>query len=133
MKEKDKKKIDTEKIKKAFTEAIEKKLEEDKKYRETPSKEHLDKILADMTIGDNDSILLIKYNSENKEMVFKGVKVTTPDIYTMAHFVLAKISALDPARILDCISTLARQKELNDCWCEHNEKPEEIKDDDDNK
>lgn len=131
MKKKDEKKIEKEKIRKALEDMIEKRLEKQKEYLATPTKEHVLKVLEKHELTDNSAVCLISFNPDTLEIKFNGIKAKTSDMVAMLHYALAKVTQYDLSGVMDCVSTVSRQAELNDCWTEHNEKPEEIKDDDD--
>lgn len=130
MKKKSERKIKKENIRKALEDMIEKRLEKQKEYLATPTKEHVLKAVEKHELVDNSAVCLISFNPDTKEIKFNGIKAKTSDLVAMLHYALAKVTQYDLGGVMDCISTISRQAELNDCWTEHNEKPEEIKDDD---
>lgn len=129
MKKKSERKLKREELRKKIEEAIELRAQKLKEYRETPTKEHLQKIVEALDISDNAAILLAVKDGDN--LVFKGIKCKTCDLVTMVNYTFAKVVQNDLGGVMDCVSTIARQEELNDCWVKHNKTPEEIKDDED--
>lgn len=129
MKKKDEKVIEKEKIKKILIDAIEKKAETLKEYRETPTRTHLQKVVDELELSDNSAVLVLSYNPDTQNLSMKGVKAKSSDMFTMLQYGLAKLSSFDISSVLDCISTLARQEELNNCWVEHNETATELQED----
>lgn len=127
MKKKSERKLKREEIRKKLEDAIELRSQKLKEYRETPTKVHLDKIVNALDISDDAAILLAIKDGDN--LSFKGIKCKTSDLVAMVNYTFAKIVQNDIGGVMDCVSTVARQEELNDCWVEHNEKPEELKDD----
>lgn len=128
MKKKSERKLKKEEIRKKLEEALELRAQKLKEYRETPTKAHLEKIVGDLDISDDAAILLAVKDGDN--LMFKGIKCKTSDLVAMTSYTFAKVVQNDLAGVMDCVSTVVRQEELNDCWVEHNEKPEEYKDDD---
>ena len=126
MKKKSERKLKKEEIRKKLEEALELRAAKLKEYRETPTKEHLDKIVSNLELSDGAAVLIAIKDGDN--LAFKGIKCKTSDLVAMINYCFAKIVQNDLAGVMDCVSTVARQEELNDCWVEHNEKPEEIKD-----
>lgn len=122
------KKLTKKQIKKILVDAIEEKAKRLKEYRETPAKTHLEKIVSDLNVSDNSAALLVTFARDTKSMTFNGVKCKTSDIVAMAMYALTRLAQSDVAGIMDCVSTVARQEELNDCWVEHNEKAVELPD-----
>lgn len=131
MKKKSERKLKKEEIRKKLEEAIDLRAKKLKEYRETPTRQHLQKIIDALDISDDASILLAVKDGDN--LIFKGIKCKTDDLVTMALYSFVKTTQNDLAGVMDCVSTVGRQEELNDCWIEHNAKPEEIKDDEDSK
>lgn len=127
MKKKSERKLKREEIRKKLEEALELRAEKLKEYRATPTKTHLEKIVKDLEISDDAAVLIAVKDGDT--LAFKGIKCKTSDLVAMIHYSLAKVTQNDLAGVMDCVSTVARQEELNDCWTEHNEKPEEIEDD----
>ena len=109
---------------------IEKRLEKQKEYLATPTKEHVLKAVEKHELVDNSAVCLISFNPDTLEIKFNGIKAKTSDLVAMLHYALAKVTQYDLSGVMDCVSTVSRQAELNDCWVEHNEKAEEVKDDD---
>lgn len=126
MKKKSERKLKKEEIRKKLEEALELRAEKLKEYRSTPTKTHLENIVNDLEISDDAAVLIAVKDGDT--LAFKGIKCKTSDLVAMIHYSLAKVTQNDLAGVMDCVSTVARQEELNDCWVEHNEKPEEIKD-----
>jgi len=126
MKKKSERKLKKEEIRKKLEEALELRAEKLKEYRATPTKTHLEKIVNNLEISDDSAVLIAIKDGDN--LAFKGIKCKTSDLVAMINYCFAKIVQNDLAGVMDCVSTVARQEELNDCWVEHNEKPEEIKD-----
>lgn len=126
----EKNKIEKEKLKQMLVDAIEAKAKALEEYKKTPTCEHLKKAVDELELDENSGVLLVTYNPTTEQMVFKGIKTKTSDLVAMAMYALNTLAQRDNAGIMDCVSTLARQEKLNDCWVEHNEKPTEIKDDD---
>lgn len=129
MKKKSERKIKKENLRKALEDMIEKRLKKQKEYLATPTKEHVLKVIDKHELIDNSAAVFISFNPETLEIRFNGIKAKTSDMVAMLHYALAKVTQYDLGGVMDCISTVSRQAELNDCWTEHNEKPEEIKDD----
>lgn len=130
MKKKTEKTIETEKVKKILIDAIEKKVALRKEYRETPTRTHLEKIVNELELSDDSAVMLVAFNKEKQSLCMKGIKAKTCDLYAMACYALAKVSEYDIASVLDSVSTLARQEELNKFWIDGHEEAAEIKDDD---
>lgn len=126
MKKKSERKLKKEEIRKKLEEAIELRAKKLKEYRETPTKKHLEKIVGDLDISDDAAILIAVKDGDN--LAFKGIKCKTSDLVAMVSYTFTKVVQNDIGGVMDCVSTIARQEELNDCWVEHNEKPEEIED-----
>lgn len=131
MTKKTEKQIDNEKINKILNEAIDKKLEKLKEYRATPTKTHLDEKIAKLQLSDNTAVLLVTYDPDSQSMQLYGIKAKTSDMVAMSQYAYIKTIQNDIAGVLDCVSTVARQEELNDCWCKYEEKAEEIKEEED--
>lgn len=131
MKKKSERKLKREEVRKKLEEAIELRAAKLKEYRETPTKKHLERIMDALEISDNAAVLLAIKDGDN--LVFKGIKCKTSDLVAMVSYTFAKVIQNDLGGVMDCISTVARQEELNDCWVEHNEVPEEVKDGEDSK
>ena len=131
MKKKSERKLKKEEIRKKLEEAIELRAAKLKEYRETPTKKHLEKIIDALDISDDAAVVLAIKDGDN--LVFKGIKCKTSDMVALVNYTFAKIVQNDLGGVMDCATTIARQDELNDCWVEHNVKPEEIKDDEDSK
>lgn len=128
MKKKLERKLKKEEIRKKLEEAIELKLAKMKEYRETPSKKHLEDVVAKLEVEDDASALVILYNKKAQTIRFNGVKCNTSDLVAMTQYVFAKAVQNDVGGVMDCVSTVARQAELNECWTEHHEEEKEIKD-----
>lgn len=128
MKKKSERKLKKEEIRKKLEDAITQKLEMMKAYRETPTKQHLEEIVKNLELDDNESVLIATYNPTTANVRFKGIKCHTSDLIGMALYVYTKATQNDLAGVMDCVSTVLRQEELNECWTEHNEQPQEIKD-----
>lgn len=124
-------KLKAKEIRKKLEEAIELRAEKLKEYRETPSKVHLQRIIDASEISDDAAILIAIKDGDN--LSFKGIKCKTSDLVAMCSYAFVKVTQNDLSGVMDCVSTVARQEELNDCWVEHNEVAEEIKDDEDSK
>ena len=126
MKKKSERKIKREELRKKLEEAIELRAQKLKEYRETPTKEHLEKIVNALELSDDASVLIAIKDGDN--LSFKGIKCKTSDLVAMISYSFVKVTQNDLGGVMDCVSTVARQEELNDCWIEHNETPEEMKD-----
>ena len=126
MKKKSERKLKREEIRKKLEDALELRAAKLKEYRETPTKAHLEKIVKELDVSDDAAVLIAVKDGDT--LAFKGIKCKTSDLVAMIHYSLAKVTQNDLSGVMDCVSTVARQEELNDCWVEHNEKPEEIKD-----
>ena len=131
MKKKSERKLKKEEIRKKLEEALELRAAKLKEYRETPTKTHLQKIIDALDISDDAAVVLAIKDGDN--LVFKGIKCKTSDMVAMVNYTFAKVVQNDLGGVMDCVTTVARQDELNDCWVEHNVKPEELKDDEDSK
>ena len=126
MKKKSERKLKKEEIRKKLEEALELRAEKLKEYRATPTKTHLENIVNNLEISDDSAVLIAIKDGDS--LAFKGIKCKTSDLVAMINYTFAKVVQNDLGGVMDCVSTVARQEELNDCWVEHNEKPEEIKD-----
>lgn len=127
MKKKSERKLKREEIRKKLEDALELRAQKLKEYRETPTKEHLNKIVDALEISDDAAILLAIKDGDN--LSFKGIKCKTSDLVAMVNYAFAKVVQNDVGGVMDCISTVARQEELNDCWVKNNEEEVEVKDD----
>ena len=128
MKKKSERKLKREEIRKKLEDALELRAAKLKEYRETPTKTHLEKIVKELDVSDDAAILIAIKDGDN--LAFKGIKCKTSDLVAMVSYTFTKVVQNDLGGVMDCVSTVARQEELNDCWVEHNEKPEEYKDGD---
>lgn len=128
MKKKSERKIKKEELRKKLEEAIELRAEKLKEYRETPTKQHLQKIVDNLDISDDAAILIAVKDGDN--LIFKGIKCKTSDLVAMSLYSFVKTTQNDLAGVMDCVSTVGMQEKLNDCWVEHNATPVEVKDDD---
>lgn len=131
MKKKSERKIKREELRKKIEEAIELRAAKLKEYRETPTKTHLQKIVDALDISDDAAVLIAVKDGEN--LIFKGIKCKTSDLVAMSFYSFVKTTQNDLAGVMDCVSTVGRQEELNDCWTEHNAVPVEVEDDEDSK
>ena len=122
------KKLKKKEIKKILIDAIEQKAKQLEEYRKTPTREHLEKIVSELDLADDSSVMLIAYNPTTKSLTYKGIKTKASTQVAIAMYALAHLAHNDVSSVMDCVSTVMRQEELNDCWVENNVKPEELKD-----
>lgn len=113
---------------KIIEDAIEKRMAALEEYRKTPTKEFFEKKIADIEWDDQSAVMLSVYNPQTENLQFWGIKALPTDIQAMCLHALHEAYKADPAMCMVGISTLARQKILNDTYVESIE-PEEIKDD----
>ena len=128
MKKKSERKLKKEEIRKKLAEAIEIRLQKLKEYRATPTRDHLNKVVEKLDLADNSAVLIVSFNPETKNMQFYGIKCKTSDLVAMSQYAYAKTMENDLAGVMDCISTVTMQEELNDCWVKNNETETELKD-----
>lgn len=128
MKKKSERKLKKEELRKKLAEAIELKLKKIEEYRATPSKKHLEDIVASLELEDDSAIVLAVYNKKAQTFQFKGIKCNTSDVLALAQYTYVKAVQDSLPNAMDAICTVARQAELNECWTEHHEKEEEVKD-----
>lgn len=122
------KKLKKKEIKKILIDAIEEKAKQLEEYRNTSTRTHLEKIVSELDLADDSSVMLIAYNPTTQSIVYKGIKTKVSTQVAMAMYALAYLAHDDVASVMDCVSTVMRQEELNDCWVKNNVKPEEMKD-----
>lgn len=128
MKKKSERKLKKEELRKKLAEAIELKLHRMEEYRKTPSKQHLDEVVAGLELEDDSAVLIAFYNKKAQTLQFKGIKCTTSDLMSLAQYVYVKAVQDSLPNAMDAICTMARQAELNECWTEHHEEEKEVKD-----
>ena len=126
-KKKSERKLKKEELRKKLAEAIETKLHRIEEYRKTPSKQHLDEVVAGLELEDDSAVLIAFYNKKAQTLQFKGIKCTTSDLMSLAQYVYIKAVQDSLPNAMDAICTMARQAELNECWTEHHEE-KEVKD-----
>ena len=129
MKKKSERKLKKEELRKKLADAIELKLRRMEEYRKTPTKQHLDEVIAGLALEDDSAVMLAVYNKQAQTFQFKGIKCNTSDILALAQYCYVKAVQDSLPNAMDAICTVARQAELNECWTEHHEKEKEIKDD----
>lgn len=122
------KKLTKKEIKQKLIDAIEEKAKRIEEYKATPTKPHLEKVVSELPLADNSAVLIVTFNPETKDMTFNGIKCKTSDIVAMAMYAMTRITQIDVAGVMGCVSTVARQEELNDCWVENKEEAVEVKD-----
>lgn len=122
------KKLKKKEIKKILVDAIEEKAKKLEEYRKTPTRAHLEKIVSELDLSDDSSVMLVAYNPNTQSITYKGIKTKISTQVAMAMYALAHLAHDDIANVMDCVSTVMRQEELNDCWVKNNVKPEELKD-----
>lgn len=128
MKKKSERKLKKEELRKKLADAIELKLHRMEEYRKTPSKQHLDEVVAGLELEDDSAVLIAFYNKKAQTLQFKGIKCTTSDLMSLAQYVYVKAVQDSLPNAMDAICTMARQAELNECWTEHHEEEKEVKD-----
>lgn len=117
-----------EKLKELLERAIDERLEKEKKFMAIGTKKHLTDFIKTIEFNKDTAAVLLTFNKETEELIFKAIKASATDIQAMCLYALAQTERRDSTNYMAGVSTLTRQKKLNDCWVEHNVEEEEYKD-----
>lgn len=114
------------KLRNILLDALEKRRKALKDYKETPSAQLLNEAIEKIEFHPDSAIMLSVFDPEKETIQMFGIKAMPSDIQAMVLHALKQALQFDPAQYMDGVSTLCRQKTLNDFFA-NNVEPEEFK------